>query len=44
VVTLTNKTEIDRYWQLALWLAIFTIFYNLAEVSFRSCLDFQMKR
>lgn len=31
MVTLTDKTEIDRYWQLALWLAIFTIFYNLAE-------------
>lgn len=31
MVSLTNRTELDQYWQLALWLAVFTIFYNLAE-------------
>ena len=31
MVTLTDKSDAGRYWQLALWLAIFTIFYNLAE-------------
>jgi divalent metal cation (Fe/Co/Zn/Cd) transporter len=28
--TLTRESA-DRYWQYALWLALFTIFYNLAE-------------
>jgi divalent metal cation (Fe/Co/Zn/Cd) transporter len=28
--TLTREST-DRYWQYALWLALFTIFYNLAE-------------
>ncbi len=31
MATLTEKTALDRYWQFALWLAIFTIVYNLAE-------------
>ena len=30
MATLT-QTRIDKYWQYALWLALFTIFYNLAE-------------
>ena len=29
--TITDKTTLDRYWNYALWLAIFTILYNLAE-------------
>src|SRR5512139_2557572 len=29
MTTLTESTS--RYWQYALWLALFTIFYNLAE-------------
>lgn len=28
---LTQKTSLAGYWQFALWLAIFTIFYNIAE-------------
>jgi len=31
MTTLTDKSVIDRYWNYALWLAIFTILYNLAE-------------
>jgi len=31
MTTLTDKSTIDRYWNYALWLAIFTILYNLAE-------------
>lgn len=31
MATLTDKSTIDRYWTYALWLAIFTILYNLAE-------------
>jgi divalent metal cation (Fe/Co/Zn/Cd) transporter len=31
MATLTDKSTIDRYWNYALWLAIFTILYNLAE-------------
>ena len=31
MATLTNKSTLDRYWSYALWLAIFTILYNLAE-------------
>lgn len=31
MATLTEKSALDRYWNYALWLAIFTIFYNLAE-------------
>jgi hypothetical protein len=30
VATLT-QTSINKYWQYALWLALFTVFYNLAE-------------
>jgi divalent metal cation (Fe/Co/Zn/Cd) transporter len=30
MATLT-RTSTDRYWQYAFWLALFTIFYNLAE-------------
>src|ERR1044072_5336107 len=30
MATLT-KTNLDKYWTYALWLALFTIFYNLAE-------------
>jgi divalent metal cation (Fe/Co/Zn/Cd) transporter len=30
-MTSVTKTQIDRVWQAALWLAIFTILYNLAE-------------
>ena len=30
MTNLTGKST-DRYWQYALWLALFTIFYNLAE-------------
>ena len=29
--TITDKSTLDRYWNYALWLAIFTILYNLAE-------------
>ena len=31
MTTLTEKSTLDRYWNYALWLAIFTILYNLAE-------------
>ena len=31
MATLIEKSELDRYWTYALWLAIFTILYNLAE-------------
>jgi len=31
MTTLTDKSTIDRYWNYALWLAIFTILYNLVE-------------
>jgi divalent metal cation (Fe/Co/Zn/Cd) transporter len=30
-VTTLTQTSANRYWQYALWLALFTIFYNLAE-------------
>lgn len=30
-MTSITKTQMDRVWQAALWLAIFTILYNLAE-------------
>src|SRR5512135_3127752 len=30
-MTSLTQTRFDRYWQYALWLALFTIFYNLAE-------------
>ena len=29
--TITDKSTLDRFWNYALWLAIFTILYNLAE-------------
>ena len=31
MTALTEKSSLDRYWNYALWLAIFTILYNLAE-------------
>lgn len=31
MTTLTEKPTLDRYWNYALWLAVFTILYNLAE-------------
>lgn len=31
MTTLTGKSTLDRFWNYALWLAIFTIIYNLAE-------------
>jgi len=31
MATLTEKSTIERYWTYALWLAVFTILYNLAE-------------
>ncbi|MGB7873519.1 MAG: cation transporter [Anaerolineales bacterium] len=31
MTTLTDKSTLERYWNYALWLAIFTILYNLAE-------------
>jgi len=31
MTTITEKLKLDRYWNYALWLAIFTILYNLAE-------------
>ena len=31
MATLTEKLKLDRYWNYALWLAIITILYNLAE-------------
>ena len=31
MTTLTDKSTFNRYWNYALWLAIFTILYNLAE-------------
>ena len=31
MATITDKTTLDRYWNYALWLASFTILYNLAE-------------
>jgi divalent metal cation (Fe/Co/Zn/Cd) transporter len=31
MATLTEKIKLDRYWNYALWLAVFTILYNLAE-------------
>jgi len=30
-MTTVTQTNINRYWTYALWLALFTIFYNLAE-------------
>ncbi len=30
-MTTPTQTSINKYWQYALWLALFTIFYNLAE-------------
>ena len=29
--TITQKSNLERYWNYALWLAVFTILYNLAE-------------
>ena len=31
MATLTEKTTLNRFWDYALWLAVFTILYNLAE-------------
>jgi len=31
MTTITKRTNFDRYWNYALWLAVFTILYNLAE-------------
>lgn len=31
MATLIEKSTLDRYWNYALWLAVFTILYNLAE-------------
>jgi len=31
MTTLTQKTTQTNFWQYALWLAIFTVFYNIAE-------------
>ena len=31
MATITDKSAVERYWNYALWLAIFTIVYNLAE-------------
>ncbi len=31
MTTLTQKTSQASYWQFVLWLAIFTVFYNIAE-------------
>lgn len=31
MTTLTQKTSPASYWQFALWLAIFTVLYNIAE-------------
>ena len=31
MTTLTQKTSLATYWQFALWLAIFTVVYNIAE-------------
>lgn len=31
MTTLTQKTSLASYWQFALWLAVFTVFYNIAE-------------
>ena len=31
MTTLTKKSTLDRFWNYALWLAVFTILYNLAE-------------
>lgn len=31
MTTLTQKSQLASYWQFALWLAVFTIFYNIAE-------------
>ncbi len=30
-MTTLTRTSQDKYWQYALWLALFTVFYNLAE-------------
>ena len=30
-MTTLTKTNLNKYWQYALWAALFTIFYNLAE-------------
>lgn len=30
-MTTLTQTDTNKYWQTALWLAVFTIFYNLAE-------------
>ena len=30
-MTITSKTPTARLWQTAIWLAVITIFYNLAE-------------
>jgi hypothetical protein len=31
MATITEKSALERYWNYALWLAVFTIVYNLAE-------------
>ena len=31
MATIVDKLKLDRYWNYALWLAVFTILYNLAE-------------
>lgn len=31
MTSLTQKNSLSNYWQIALWLALFTIFYNIAE-------------
>jgi len=30
-MTILSQTSVNKYWQSALWLALFTIFYNFAE-------------
>ena len=31
MTTLSQKYTLSNYWQFALWLAFFTVFYNIAE-------------
>jgi len=31
MTSITQKNSLSNYWQFALWLALFTIFYNIAE-------------
>ncbi|MCJ7435175.1 MAG: hypothetical protein MUO77_16965, partial [Anaerolineales bacterium] len=40
-MTTLSQTSVNKYWQYALWLALFTIFYNFAEGLISICFGVQ---